>query len=238
MTNADTIPILARLEIGFRTDSARLKQLEKDLAVTLHSARHFGRKHGAPDDWNTSWHQHWDQVDSSLQRLKALVQAMDDAVASNDLDRFEKALAAWDSLRIEDAKLAEALSAIRLQALGLNATVREEWNLVAGTLESHFDTIHACAEALQIKLELLKQYSREEVSHLVRDLLAKLPNRTRADGMDVAGYAQEYRQAADEIEQEHHKFTGFMNVVKALLMRVETPEVRVRANRSLRLDPA
>ena len=44
MTTDKPIHILARLEVGFRTDATHLKELEQDLAVTLLSARQFGRK--------------------------------------------------------------------------------------------------------------------------------------------------------------------------------------------------
>lgn len=39
MTNEKPIHILARLEIGFRTTSARLQESEKDLAATLELIR-------------------------------------------------------------------------------------------------------------------------------------------------------------------------------------------------------
>lgn len=43
-------------------------------------------------------------------------------------------------------------------------------------------------------------------------------------------YAQEYRKAFLELEREHHKFLGVMDVVKALLMWIETTDERVRKN--------
>jgi hypothetical protein len=238
MTNDETTHILARLEIGFRTDSAHLKELEKDLSVTLQCARHFGKQHGSPEDWNTNWHQQWDNVEGLLRRIKVLVHEMDGSIESNDSDRLKRALAAWETIQSEDARLVEALSAIRAQAIGLNAAVRKDWNILARTLEIHLETIHACAQALRIKLELLKEHSKEQVDQLVQDLLAKLPNRTHADGMDAEKYEQEYRKAATELEQERHKFSGFMDVVKGLWMWIETTEERVRRNRSLRVDEA
>jgi hypothetical protein len=238
MTNDKTHLILARLELGFRTDAAHLNKLEKDLTVTLQSARHFGKQHGAPDDWNTRWHQQWECVEGILRRIRVLVIEMSSSIASNDSARCKTALEAWETIQVEDAKLAEALSALRAQALGLNAAVRREWNLLAGTLESHFETIHSCAEALRIKLELLTRHSREEVDKLVQEILAKLPNRPFADGMETGAYEPEYRKAAIELEQERHKFMGFMDVVRGLIMRVETTEARVRSNRSLRVEEA
>ena len=236
MTNDKTAPVLARLELGFRTDSAQLKELEKDLTVTLQNARHFGRKHGSPDDWNKNWHQQWDDVEGILRRIRVLVHEMDQSIENCDSDRLNKALEAWETFQSEDAKLLDALTAIRTQASGLDAVVRKDWNILARTLDAHLETIHARAQALRIKLELLKKHSKEEVEHLVQKILSKLPNRTHAEGMDAEISEQEYRRAANELEQEQHEYLGFMDVVKSLLMWIETPEERVRKNRSLQVD--
>ncbi len=155
MTNDETIRYCARLETGFRTSSAHLKELERDLTVTLQRAREFGKEHGPPDDWKTHWDQQWDNVERILCRISVLVNAMDVSVESSDSDRLEKALEAWDSVQSEGAHLVEALNAIRAQAIGLNAAVRKDWNMLAHTIECHLETVEACARALRIKLELL-----------------------------------------------------------------------------------
>jgi hypothetical protein len=238
MKNDRTTHILARLEIGFRTNSAHLKELETDLAETLQSARHFGQQHGSPDDWNTNWRQQWDNVEGNLRRIKVLVNEMDGSIESNDSVRLKKALEAWETIQSEDAKLVKALSALQTQANELNAAAQEDWNLLARTLESHLETIQACAQALRIKLELLKKHSKEEVDNLVQDILSKLPNRAHAEGMDAGNYEQEYRKAAIELENEHHKFLGFVDVVKGLLMWVETTEERADKNLLVGADQA
>jgi hypothetical protein len=163
---------------------------------------------------------------------------MDHSIESSDSDRLKKALEAWETFQSEDAKLVEALSAIRAQASGLNAPVRKDWNTLACSLESHLETIHACAQALRIKLELLKKHSKEEVDHLVQNILAKLPNRTHTDGMEAEIYEQKYREAAIKLEKEQHEFLGFLDVVKGLFIWVETPEERTRKNLSLGVDQA
>lgn len=236
MTDNDPVHALVRLEKGFRTDSARLKTLEGDLAETLQCARHFGGSHGSPGDWNTDWNRQWDSVEALLRRIRVLVDDMDGSIASGDDDRLKSALETWDTIESEDGKLVEALGGLRAQAGGLDAAARKDWNLLARTIESNLETIHACAQALRIKLELLKKYSRDEVDRLVQDILIQLPNRTQADGINPAAYEREYRAAASELAQERHKFMGFMDVVKGLWMWVETPAERVRKNRSLQVD--
>lgn len=238
MTNDKPIHILARLEVGFRTNAAHLLELENDLTEALQHVRHFGRKHGSPDDWNMYWQQQWDHVERLLRRIRALVMEMCGSIESCESDRLNKALETWETIQAEDDRLVEALGAIRAQVSGLNVTVRKDWNIVARTLETHLETIHACGQTLRIKLELLKTHPREDVDRLVLDILSKLPSRTGADGVETETYEQEYRKAAAELDHEHHKFLGFMDVVKAAWMWIETPEERVRKNRSLRVDEA
>jgi Rad3-related DNA helicase len=237
MTHHRTTHILARLETGFRTDAAHLKKLEADLTTVLHRAREFGTEHGSPDEWNTNWHQRWNDVEGILRRIRRLVREMDGSIESSDRDRLKAALEVWETIQAEDVKLVEALSTMRAQTNGLNAACRKDWNLLADTLETHMETIRACAQALRIKLELLKKHSKEEVDHLVQEILAQLPNRTQTDGMEADNYEREYLRAAAELEKEHHKYLGFVDTVKALLMWVESTEERTHKNLSLRVEP-
>ena len=236
MTHNRPTHLLARLEIGFRTDSARLQTLEQDLTATMQSARGFGKQSGSSEVWNTSWDQQWEHVEKLQHGIHVQVMEMQRALVSGEPDRFIRAQAAWDAFQVEDAKLAVGLSVIQAQASGMAATFRKNWNQLARSLDLQFETIHACAQTLRIKLELLGQHSAEEVGELVRAILAKIPNRAHVDGMDAGAREQEYQKAFTELQQEHHRFQGFMDVVKALLLLVETPEERVWANRSLRVE--
>ncbi len=238
MSNKRTTHILARLEIGFRTDAARLIELEQELTKALQRARQFGREQGSPDAWNTSWQQQWDNVEGILHRIRAQVHELRGCVESNEPDRFQKALAAWAAFQAEDAKLVAGLNAIRTQAKNFSAAVRRDWNLLAHTLEPHLEIIHACGQALRIKLELLKEHSKGEVDRVVQDILGRLPKRTFTAGVEAISYEQEYQQAFTELQREHHKFLGFMDVVQALLLLVETPDERVAKHHSLRVDEA
>ncbi len=236
MTTENTPHLLARLEAGFRTDAARLSELELDLTQALRRARQFGKDHGAPDEWNTNWHQHWDYVEGLLGRIRALVREMHGSLAGSEPDRFDKALAAWAVFETEDTKLVATLGLIRQQASGLSAAVRKDWNLLARVLEPHLEAIHAYAQTLRLKLELMKEHSQEDVDHVVQDFFAKLARRVPADGRTADTLEREYDQAFLELQREHHRFLGFMDVVKALFLFVETPEERVSKNRTLTVD--
>jgi hypothetical protein len=230
MTNDKTAHILARLEIGFRTDAVRLKALEQALAVTLADARHFGRRHGSPDEWNSTWNTQWDQVEGIVRRINDRVRELEGSMEGSDPGRLAKALAAWETIQSEDARMVDALGGLRAQAMGLNVAVEADWNRLARALATHLETIHACAQALRIKLELLQRHSPEEVDQIVRDVLAKLPNRARTEGPGGGLDEQPYREAATELVREKHKFLGFVDVLKGLSMWVESTEERADKN--------
>lgn len=237
-TDTDKTPhILARLEIGFRTDSAHLKELEKDLTVALQCAREFGRKHGTPDDWNVNWQEQWDHVEQVLNRIKLLVKEVDVSIESNDSGRLQSALKSWGAIQSEDARLVAALKGIQESARELDVHLRIDWNILARTLESHLETIRACVQALRIKVELLKKLPKDEMDLLVKNILSKLPERTLADGADASTYEHEFQKAAVQLENEQHEFRGFMDIVKGLLIWVETSDERVCKNLSLQVEP-
>ena len=99
-------------------------------------------------------------------------------------------------------------------------------------ITAHLETIHACALALRVKLELMKDYTRQEVNHVLEGMLSKLPNRAQSDTMDAEAYVQQYRETIHELDEERHEFGGFMDFIKGLAMWVETPEERMKKKHS------
>ncbi|MEQ1752124.1 MAG: hypothetical protein ABL974_22065 [Prosthecobacter sp.] len=232
MNDAQTSHILSRLEIGLRTDSSRLIELEQDLILTLRRARGRGEEFGSPGDWNTAWCHHWDHVEAILQRIRGLVNEMEKAITSNEASRLTAAMETWAKLQAQDAELVQALAELRQQAMGLNVTAQVEWKAMASALEPHLEMIHGCAQALRLKLELLKVHSKDEVDHLINNLLSKLPLRLQENAIDSGAIAQAYAQAETELDQEHHTYLGLMDVIKGLFLWVETTEERVDKNLS------
>lgn len=236
MKNDRTSRILSRLETGLRTDSARLKQLDRDFGVTLRSARDLGLEQDFSEEWDATWNQRWVIIEDLLLQISGLVSGMDSAIESSDGGRLKEALDAWESIQSKDVHLAETMSEIRVQASALNAAARIEWNLLATAFDANLETIHACSQALRVKLELLTEHPKEDVDLLVQGFLAKLPKLPQADELEAGKYQRELDAAAVELEKEQHQAGGFLDVVKALFMWVETPEERVRNDRSLRID--
>ena len=235
MTDETTPHILARPDVGFRIDSAHLQDLQKDLSATLQRVRDFCAKHGSPDG-GAAWVRQWAGVEGIIGRIGELMHEMESAIESNNRGRLDKGLAAWLAVQSEDVNLAEALRDLREQAAEFSAAVRSDWSSLALKLNDNLDALHAAVRAMRIKLELLKEHSREEVEHLVKYILATLPNRPHSDGMDAENYEQEFRKAANQLEREHHKLLGFMDVIKGMFMYVETTEERGRRNLSSKED--
>jgi hypothetical protein len=233
-TNVDEAThILSLLEIGSRIDAAHLKELEAALSVSLRSGRHFGTKQGFPESSDLNWQGNWDNVEKILNRTQVWMSEMEGGLASHASGHLERATVAWEAIQCEGDLLQEALGTIRMQTTEMNSQGRQEWNLLAHTLESQLEAVHFCAEALRIKLELQKGNSREAAEGMVQDIVSKLPKRNHKAGSEDALYDHEFRKAAIDLQREHHEFLGFMDLVKGMLMWTETPDTRMRKNRSL-----
>ena len=225
MASERLIQTLSRLETGFRTDAARLVEIERDISATLECARQFGMERGSPEAWKEEWDRQWDEIGEMLESIRSRVHLMSGSITGSDFTGLAHALEAWESLQQDEQKLIDGLNRLRIQTPRLNADARQDWDRVAGTLEEHIDTIQACAQALRIKLEFLREHSAEEVERLIQDILTQLPLRSGGGQEDVD---QQLREAASQIEKDHHRFLGFADVVKGLFMWSETAEERVR----------
>ena len=229
MTHSKT-HILARLEIGLRTDAAHLTELEKAMLLVLQRGRGLGTEYGSPGDWNTAWGHHWDLVEIILRRIHSLVVRIQEDIQSRETGRHIKALQTWATLQIENDRLEQTLAALQSQAVGLNETAQAEWETIAHTLATHLDVIRACGQALRIKLELLKNHSSEEVDEQVRRLLDRISRAPHSHGVGTIDQQEEYQHAAVELLQEKNKFMGFMDVVKGMFLWVESTQERTDKN--------
>lgn len=222
--------ILARLEIGLRTDAKHLTKLEDELRLVLQRGRGLGTEYGSPGDWSNAWAHHWDLVERILCRIHDLVSEVQDGVQSHDTNRHEKALQTWTKLQIEDSHLEQTLHALQGQAVGLNASAQAEWAAIARTLEAHLEVIHNCADALRIKLELLKNNSSVEVDEQVQKLLLRLSRPPPPHGGIAIDRDEEYQHAAVELQQEKNKFMGFVDLVKCMFLWTDSTQERADKN--------
>ncbi len=238
MSTDKVTPVLARLEVGFRTDLAQLEQLQGELKKALRHARNFSGFNGVLDQRNMVWEEQWDKVEGILARTMVLVEAMEEAVESGEEDRLHEALRAWEGIQFEDAMLLESLGVLQGQAVRLRGEGRVEWNSLAHQLEAYFEAIHARAKVLRIKLELLKEHSREDVERILCEVFAGWPSHTTEEEYGAETYEREYIKAESQLESERGKLlVGFDDFMKALFMWVETPGERVRRNLSIDTRP-
>ena len=236
MNTEEATHILTRLEIGSRIDAAHLKELAEGLFASLHTGRDIGVRQGLPETPDRNWQRNWDKIEKILSRTRVLMNEMTSGLENHESGHLKRATAAWEAIQCEGDLLHVALEPIRTQANGLKAVSRKQWNLLAQTLEAELEAVHFCAQALRIKLALQKSQGKEAAERLVRCIVFKLPKLNQPDGLDEALYDHEFRKAIMELQREQHEFLGCMDVLKGLLIWSETPDERMRGNRSLSIS--
>lgn len=88
----------------------------------------------------------------------------------------------------------------------------------------------------QLCAELLQEHSRADVEAMLEAALSLPLEASQREGGDPERYAAEYRRAEEALRLERQEFLGVEDVVKGLLMFVESPEERVRKNLSVGVE--
>ena len=161
MTLRQSTQVVADLETASKNEALQLKERETELAEALQSTRSFGSQRGSIAAWNADWNRQWDDIGGILRRISAQVDAMTSSLDSTTSGNLQNAIKTWETVQSGDARLLEALKAIRTQVGELGAEERKKWNIIARTIESHMATTHECAESLRLKLVALKKHSDE-----------------------------------------------------------------------------
>ena len=226
--NTTSIDQLSRREGAIFSGAVRLAASDRALDLTLQSAKAIGDESGLPGEWTATWNRQWEYVRGILDQIQNLLGEMEGHVEKEDSDGLRQAMDAWRAIQAQDVEINLMMDDIRSQARGLGGNARLEWTAVDAAIAAHMEAIHARALALRVKLELMKDYTKKEVNHLLEGMLAKLPNQTKADTQDAEAYVQQYRQTVRELDEERHEFGGFMDFIKGLAMWVETPDERMK----------
>lgn len=225
------------LDRGFRKDSILLKELDAELVQNLQKARTLAAPECAAPGWADIWKARWDKVDETMERIRALTNEMNRSIECGDTQCLSLALESWDNLRIEDVKLAGALGTLQDQAVSVNAAQRQDWSNVAHTLQSHLAAIHACTQALRFKLELLNKDTSGEAGIPTQGIEENPQPLSEDAGDDATPHEQKVDNAAIEIGREQHLVLGFMDVVKAMFLWVESPEERILKEKASSQNP-
>jgi len=213
---------------GIHGEAGRLAGLDAALALTLRDAKSLAERSGCSADWNANWHRLWDNAGGILHRIRELLSDMEGFGERGGSGNLQRATEAWKSIQSRDAEMGIALDTIRAEARSMDAGAHRDWCAVDAAIAEHLETVHACALALRVKLELMKDYTQDEVNRLLAGMLSKLPNRANSDTKDAEAYVQHYRETIHELDEERHEFGGFMDFIKGLAMWVETPEERMK----------
>ncbi len=238
MEMQDARHIIDSLRMGLRTDCNHLYEQESDLAVILEMARQFGVTHGRAAGWSSAWDQRWVEISGILRRTREAVDDMDRGTQTSEGALLDGALLAWDKIQIESGMLVTALGAVRQQAMLLDRLILDDWNAIAQGLEPHLTKLHTCARVLRIRVELQRFNSKEGVDGTVQRLLSRIDSDVPEELPKAVAKKIDLQAAAHELQQEKHESGGLMDVVKALLMRVETPEERMQEKRALKEEKA
>ncbi|HEY1051942.1 MAG TPA: hypothetical protein VGE39_19355 [Prosthecobacter sp.] len=233
MSHDATAELLARLEAGFRANSAQLRTLENQLGMSVRRGREFGEKHGGGPVLQMKWN----SVEESLRRFQRLATEVDKAPeGDHDQEGIEKGLEALAALQGESARLKAALQEVRAAAASPGEAAWPDWNTLAQVFEEELEALHDCVDMMRVRLELHDGRSEEEVRRFVRDVLLELRERPMPELEDARKYQMEYLKAAIETAHEKHESLGFPRIIKTLFTWYENPEERVRRKLFLPID--
>ncbi len=98
----------------------------------------------------------------------------------------------------------------------------------------NFGAIHSKSEAHRFQSELLRIHPPEEIERMRLYVREKLPPGSRVGGAATRELERDFRRAADQLHDERYRQAGFGDVVKGLLLWVETTEERADENRLLK----
>ncbi len=228
MTESNPQRLLARLNVGFRTDSTRLMALEQHLNLTLRTARSLGLQPGVTPDWTSDWNRHWDRIETALGCLRTRLETLSQFVGSSATGTLDDALMSWDALQSGGNELTASLDAIRIAAHSLDEPFQAQWRDLSSNLETHLETLNAFSESMRVRLHLLQHHPRSAVDAMVDAVVSTLPPLSDPDPVVTE---RGYQKAVLELEREQHRFLNFFDTLKALSMWIETPEERVEAKR-------
>jgi len=86
----------------------------------------------------------------------------------------------------------------------------------------------------QLLVRLLREHPRQEVERILAGMLAAIPQEQLLEKQYRDEYAEEYQQAENQLHSEREQFLGISDILKGLLMWIETPGERVRKNRGIK----
>lgn len=211
---------------GLAEECSQVEALDRTFVTFISDVRHieldaFGNR--LPQDWDHDWN----RIASLLADIHA------HAVSARN--RLEHAVAdggdpltEWMPVAEFENEVATLLAKRKGDATGLVPPEKQAaWKAGWAALESSFFTLRAHARSLQVKLELQRRFGKEKASEVAAELVEKLPEDLR----DPEG-VEAFEKASKQMQEDRDHIHGVWDMVKALLLWVETPEERARKIRA------
>jgi hypothetical protein len=213
---------------GLAEEWAHLEKLERGFGQELATLREIDGMARGPATPSPANAESWGRVERLFGEIHAHTIAVRAALETPPAPGTPDApLAEWSVLLKLEEDLARLLAQLKVSA---HAPVLPEQSLASAAawaeLESHFDILRAHSRAVQVKLEMRKRFGDAEASAITRQIMARLPEDLRSNEGVAA-----YQEAVTELQEEKQKFKGFFDVMKSLLLYVESPEERAQKKR-------
>ncbi len=206
--------LLAQINSGLRSDMQKLHELDASIQQLIDETKAFpgAASHVACVDGKT--------VAASLSAIRQHTQLIDESLASDSGDPRKN----WKTIMQHGTQVEAALVRLRDSAgATLPADRRQHWNDLWRTIFLQLATIHAQAAMAQARAEMREHYGPAKADGMAQEVLRHLPKNSNL--AEATRYAEEYRKAFVEYENNKESFDGFFGIVKALLLiQTETPD--------------
>lgn len=199
--------VLAHVNSGFRSDVQKLHDLDASLERLIDEAKTFP---GVSSPLASS---DWQSLAAGLRAIRRHVQLIDEALVSGAANPRED----WKSILQHDAQVEAALLRVRNSGgATLPPDRQEHWNDLWRTIFLQMATLRAHAAMAQARAEMREHYGQAKADQMAQEVLRHLPENSNI--AEATHYADGYRQALTEYQDNKENLDGFFGIVRALLM--------------------
>ncbi len=210
--------VLAQINSGLRSDMLQLHELDSSLQQLIDEAKSFpgAAGHFAGVDW--------ENLTASLMAVRHHARLIDESLAKESGDTRRS----WKAIVQYDAQVEAVLLRLRVSARAtLPAEHQQHWGDLWRTIFLQLATIHAHVAMAQARVEMRGHYGAAKTDEMAQYIVKHLP--ANSNIAEAAQYADEYRKAFVEYQDNKEVVGGFMGIARALLLLPdEAPETVAR----------
>ena len=224
--NESTSTLYQHVLRGLAEECSQVEALDRTFVTFVTDVRHI-EQDALGGLLSDDRHREWDRIASLLTEIHGHA-VNTRARLEHPVETGSDPLAEWQPVAaIEDE--VEGLLAKRKadSAEHVPEGKRAVWEAGWAALESSFSTLRAHARSLQVKLELQRRFGKEKAAEVAAELVEKLPEDLRdPEGLEA------FEKADKQLQEDRDHIHGVWDMVKAMLLWVETPEERARKIRA------